>query len=124
MSERADVDALAGVLRQHLPKDRYGDDGESVGTYCTGCDWAGDYFAEGDAGSFDDHLAAAVFASRWLAAHDERVRAEERERLAGVLRAASEDETTWPRLVLGYQAAAGIVRAPVRKGQQHEHDRG
>src|SRR5690348_14718279 len=51
---------VAEALRRHLPKDRYNDDGDTIGTYCTGCEWEGDYFADGDAGPFDDHLAAAL----------------------------------------------------------------
>lgn len=60
---------LAAVLREHLPKDRYDDDDLPAGTFCTGCDWQGDYFADGEAGPFDDHLAAAILASDWLAAY-------------------------------------------------------
>ena len=53
--------ALAEVLRAHLPKDRDDDDGASLGT-CTCGGWAGGYFADGEAGPFDDHLEAAILA--------------------------------------------------------------
>ena len=56
---------LEEVLRSHLPRDRYDDEGASVGTYCICGGWEGDYFADGEAGPFDDHVAAAVRA--WLA---------------------------------------------------------
>lgn len=55
---------LATALGLHLPKDRYDEDGNSVGTYCTCGDWEGGYFADGEAGPFDEHLAQAVI--RWL----------------------------------------------------------
>jgi hypothetical protein len=57
-------DELVRVLRLHLPRDRYRDDGESVGTYCTCGRWEGDYFADGEAGPFDDHLADEIL--EWL----------------------------------------------------------
>lgn len=67
---------LAGVLRAHLPRDRYDDEGHSAGTYCTCGGWEGDYFADGQAGPFDDHLAAAVLAHLRAVAADEGVRVE------------------------------------------------
>lgn len=54
------VERLAVTLKAHLPKDRYDDDGHPVGTYCIGCDWTGNYFADGEAGPFDDHVARAL----------------------------------------------------------------
>lgn len=56
-------DTLA-TIRAHLPRDRYDDDGAPVGTYCSCGGWEGDYFADGEAGPFDEHLAAMVGA--WL----------------------------------------------------------
>lgn len=53
---------LREVLAKHLPRDRYDDDGQAVGTYCICGEWEGDYFADGEAGPFDDHLAAVVLA--------------------------------------------------------------
>ena len=50
---------LAAVLRTHLPRDRYDDD-DPIGTECTCGGWEGDYFADGEAGPFDLHLAAAL----------------------------------------------------------------
>ena len=55
-------EGLVGVIRAHIPRDRCDDEGQFVGTYCTCGDWEGDYFADGEAGPFDDHLAAAVLA--------------------------------------------------------------
>lgn len=57
MSEQ--VAEVLAVIRAHIPRDRY-DDGESVGTYCGCGEWEGDYFADGEAGPFDDHLAEAL----------------------------------------------------------------
>lgn len=73
------------VLGEHLPRDRYRDDGEAIGTYCTCDGWTGDYFADGEAGPFDAHLAAALNAevARWLA--DEGTR----ERVAKAIHAES-----------------------------------
>lgn len=60
---------IRGVLRRHLPRDRYDDDSERVGTYCTCGGWEGDYFADGEAGPFDDHLAAMINAELiWILA--------------------------------------------------------
>ena len=55
---------LVGVLGAHLPRDRYDDAGGHAYTVCSCGGWTGDYFAEGEAGPFDDHLADAVLA--WL----------------------------------------------------------
>jgi hypothetical protein len=55
-----DVERVVAVLSAHLPRDRYDDDGASVGTYCTCGGWEGDYFADGEAGPFDTHLATHV----------------------------------------------------------------
>lgn len=62
MAEREDVAALAAALR----------DGEELAYDNIHADWA------------RESIARAILASSWLAAHDERVRADERERLAGV----------------------------------------
>lgn len=72
---------LVDVLRAHLAKDRYDDEGGSVGTYCTCGGWTGDYFADGEAGPFDDHLAQVV--ADWLRerAADEAVQSEVSSRL-------------------------------------------
>lgn len=61
--DRVKATDFAAVLRAHLPRDRYRDDGEAIGTYCTCGGWTGDYFADGEAGPFDDHLAAALRAA-------------------------------------------------------------
>jgi hypothetical protein len=65
---------FAEILAAHLPRDRYDEQGESGGTYCTCGDWTGDYFADGEAGPFDAHLAAVLNAAvdAWLA--DEKTR--------------------------------------------------
>jgi hypothetical protein len=55
---------LVSILRLHLPRDRYRDDGESIGTFCTCRGWEGDYFADGEAGPFDEHLADVIL--EWL----------------------------------------------------------
>jgi hypothetical protein len=59
---------FAEILAAHLPRDRYDEQGESGGTYCTCGDWTGDYFADGEAGPFDAHLAAVLNAAvdAWL----------------------------------------------------------
>lgn len=59
------MSALVEVLRAHVPRDRYDDEGASVGTYCSCGGWEGDYFADGEAGPFDEHLAGVVLA--WVA---------------------------------------------------------
>lgn len=53
---------IAALIRAHIPRDRYDDDGESIGTYCTCGEWEGDYFADGEAGPFDVHLAEVLLA--------------------------------------------------------------
>lgn len=55
---------LLDVIRAHIPRNRYDDEGAPVGTYCTCGEWTGDYFADGEAGPFDEHLAAMVGA--WI----------------------------------------------------------
>jgi hypothetical protein len=51
---------LLTEIRRHIPRDRYDDDGHHVATYCTCGGWEGDYFTDGTAGPFDEHLAAAL----------------------------------------------------------------
>lgn len=51
---------MLAIVRQHIPKDRYRDDGESIGTACTCGEWEGNYFADGEQGPFDHHLAAMI----------------------------------------------------------------
>lgn len=57
---KAESAQIVAVLREHLPRDRYDDHGNSIGTYCTCGTWEGDYFADGEAGPFDEHLAGAL----------------------------------------------------------------
>jgi hypothetical protein len=65
---------FAEILAAHLPRDRYDEQGEAGGTYCTCGDWTGDYFADGEAGPFDAHLAAVLNAAvdAWLADEETR----------------------------------------------------
>jgi hypothetical protein len=56
--------SIEQVLAAHLPRDRYDAVGVHAGTYCTCGGWEGGYFADGEAGPFDGHLAAAI--REWL----------------------------------------------------------
>lgn len=71
-----DLAQIAAVLTEHLPRDRYRDDGEAIGTYCTCGNWQGNYFADGESGPFDLHLATVL--ASLLAATADSARAEQR----------------------------------------------
>ena len=60
------TDPLVTILAAHLPRDRWDPYGIPTGTYCTCGDWEGDYFADGEAGPFDAHLAAAIRDAGWV----------------------------------------------------------
>ena len=60
---RPDRSAILATIRAHIPRNRYDGEGEEIGTHCTCGRWEGDYFADGEAGPFDDHLADEVLST-------------------------------------------------------------
>ena len=92
---------------------RYDDEGDHAYTVCSCGGWTGDYFAEGEAGPFDDHLADVVLA--WLGgllAGDE-VREAATKRLATSLRGSLGRPTT-AQDIEAYRPDADAVLGVVR----------